>query len=206
MGWCWRRWRHAGRRCRRYRGYEQHDHDGNHDGESERGCTAEPRECGPSYHRGTDQDILNHLLRCFFISMIVKTSRSLLLAVFWLGASCPFGASHLSASKRATAELPTRPPARPQRDARRAPAVQHVSRWTHDLDMPGMWCGGVRAAATYRLPRPRRPGRGALGAPSSLSEPTRSARGAHPAAHPPRLSTAADHPLPSRPAVSRHQS
>ena len=27
----------------------------------------------------------------FFISMIVKTSRSLLLAVFWLSASCPFG-------------------------------------------------------------------------------------------------------------------
>jgi len=50
VGWCWRRWRHAGRRCRRYRGYEQHDHDGNHDGESERGCTAEPRECCPSSH------------------------------------------------------------------------------------------------------------------------------------------------------------
>ncbi len=55
----------------------------------------------------------------------------------------------------ATAELPARSPARPRRDARRAPAVQHVSRWAHDLDTPGVRCGGVRATATYRLPRPR---------------------------------------------------
>ena len=37
-GWCWRRWRHAGRRrWQRYRGEKQHDHhdDGKHDGEGE---------------------------------------------------------------------------------------------------------------------------------------------------------------------------
>jgi hypothetical protein len=65
---------------------------------------------------------------------------------------------------RAALRWPRHPPARPRRDARRAPAVRHVSRWAHDLDMPGMRRGGVRAAATYRLPHPRRAGRGALGA------------------------------------------
>jgi hypothetical protein len=64
----------------------------------------------------------------------------------------------------ATAELPARASVTAGRDARRPPAVQHVSRWTHDLDVPGVRCGGVRAAAAYRLPRPRRPGRDALGA------------------------------------------
>jgi hypothetical protein len=49
-GWCWRRWRRGGRRCWRYRGDKQHDHDGKHDGDCERGCTAEPRECCPSSH------------------------------------------------------------------------------------------------------------------------------------------------------------
>jgi len=48
---CWRRWRHAGgRRCRRYRGDKHYDHEGKHDGEYERGCTTEPRECVPSSH------------------------------------------------------------------------------------------------------------------------------------------------------------
>jgi hypothetical protein len=51
-GWCWRRWRHAGRRrWRRYRGEKQNDHhdDGKHDepGEYERGYTAGLSECGP---------------------------------------------------------------------------------------------------------------------------------------------------------------
>ena len=63
----------------------------------------------------------------------------------------------------ATSALPARPSARPQRDARRAPAVLKPRR-SHDLDLPGVRCGGVWAAATCRLPRPRRPGRGALGA------------------------------------------
>ena len=36
--------------------------------------------------------------------MIGITSRSLSLAVFWLGASCPLAASQLSAAKRATAQ------------------------------------------------------------------------------------------------------
>ena len=53
----------------------------------------------------------------------------------------------------ATAELPARASVTAGRDARRAPAVQHVSRWTHDLDVPGVRCGGVRPAAAYRLPR-----------------------------------------------------
>jgi hypothetical protein len=48
--WCWRRWCHAGRRWRRNRGGKQHDHDG----KQERGCTAEPRECGPSSHYHQD--------------------------------------------------------------------------------------------------------------------------------------------------------
>jgi hypothetical protein len=48
--WCWRRWRHGGRRCPRYRGDKHYDHEGKHDGEYERGCTAEPRECCPSSH------------------------------------------------------------------------------------------------------------------------------------------------------------
>jgi hypothetical protein len=64
----------------------------------------------------------------------------------------------------ATAELPARAPARPRRDARRAPAVQRVSRWTHDLDMSGLRLGGVRATADRRLPDSRWCGRGALGA------------------------------------------
>jgi hypothetical protein len=36
--------------------------------------------------------------------MIGITARSLLLAVFWLGASCPLAASQLSAAKRVTAQ------------------------------------------------------------------------------------------------------
>jgi hypothetical protein len=36
--------------------------------------------------------------------MIGITARSLLLAVFWLGASCPLAASQLSAAKRLTAQ------------------------------------------------------------------------------------------------------
>jgi hypothetical protein len=62
----------------------------------------------------------------------------------------------------ATAELPARSPARPRRDARRAPAVQYVSRWAHDLDMSRLWRRGVWAVADRRLPDSRRCGSGAL--------------------------------------------
>jgi hypothetical protein len=58
----------------------------------------------------------------------------------------------------ATAELPARSSLATRHDACRAPAVQHVLRWAHDLDTPGMRRDCVCAAATYRLPRPRRPG------------------------------------------------
>ena len=103
VGWCWRRWSHAGRRCRRYRGDEQHDHDGNHDGESERGCTGEPRECGPSYHRGTDQDFLNNLLRCFFYQHDCKN-------VAKLTAGCVLVECFLSLWPRVTCQRTNGPP------------------------------------------------------------------------------------------------
>jgi hypothetical protein len=61
----------------------------------------------------------------------------------------------------ATAELSARASLAAGRDARRAPAVQYVSRWTHDLDVPGVRCGGVRAGATCGLSCPRRAARDA---------------------------------------------
>jgi hypothetical protein len=57
----------------------------------------------------------------------------------------------------AAAELPARSPDRPHRDARRAALL--VPWRTHLLDLLGVRCGGVWAAATCRLPRPRRTGR-----------------------------------------------
>jgi hypothetical protein len=48
----------------------------------------------------------------------------------------------------AAAELPARLPARPRRDARRAPAVQYVSRWTYNLDVSGMRCGGPQGTTS----------------------------------------------------------
>jgi hypothetical protein len=68
----------------------------------------------------------------------------------------------------AAAELPARSSIPAGRDACRAPAVLMPWR-AHDMDVPSMRCGRVRAAATYRLPRPRRPGRGALRRSSSSS-------------------------------------
>jgi hypothetical protein len=62
----------------------------------------------------------------------------------------------------ATAEVPARPSPPAWRDAGRPPAVL-MPRRSHDLDPPGVRCGGVWAAATCRLPRPRRAGRGAPG-------------------------------------------
>lgn len=61
----------------------------------------------------------------------------------------------------ATSALPARSPAWPRRDARRAPAVL-MPRRSHDLDLPGVRCGGVRAAADRRLPDSRWRGSGAL--------------------------------------------
>jgi hypothetical protein len=55
----------------------------------------------------------------------------------------------------ATAELPARPSFPAWRHARRAPAVQHAARWSDDLDVLGMRCGGVRAGADRRLPDSR---------------------------------------------------
>jgi hypothetical protein len=40
--------------------------------------------------------------------------------------------------------------------------MQNMPRWAHHLDVSGVQCGGVRAAADRRLSDPRRCGRGAL--------------------------------------------
>jgi hypothetical protein len=49
----------------------------------------------------------------------------------------------------AAAELPARPSLPAWRDAFRAPTVQHVSRWTHNLDVPA--CGAVVYGPPLRL-------------------------------------------------------
>jgi hypothetical protein len=61
----------------------------------------------------------------------------------------------------AAAELPARSSARPQRDARRAPALLVPWR-THDLDVSRLRQRGVRATAERRLPDSRRCRSGAL--------------------------------------------
>jgi hypothetical protein len=55
-------------------------------------------------HRGADQDSFDYLVRCLLTSMFLMTPRSLPLAVFRCGTSCPFAVSKLSAAKRATAQ------------------------------------------------------------------------------------------------------
>src|ERR1700751_3389604 len=75
--------------------------------------------------------------------MIGITARSLLLAVFWLAASCPLAASQLSAAKRVTAQqfgydhtwrgpgtgaARSPPPTRPTATVSAAPLIQQRSR------------------------------------------------------------------------------
>jgi hypothetical protein len=62
----------------------------------------------------------------------------------------------------AAAAVPCPPSARTGPDARRAPAVQHVSRWTYHLDVPGVRRRGLWACADRRLPDSRRCRSGAL--------------------------------------------
>ena len=64
------------------------------------------------------------------------------------------------------AELPAWSSIPAGRNACRAPAVRHVSRWTYHLDVPGMRRRGVRTTADCRLPDSGRCRSGALSLPA----------------------------------------